>query len=623
MTTTSRIQRRRTLGMALFAGVLVAAIAARADAPSFAHWDEAKLSQPQYKVRLEHNVRVPMRDGVTLSADIYRPDVEGQFPVILLRTPYSNNTPDEVQDSKWYAERGYVLVNQDVRGRYDSDGQFYTQKNEADDGYDTDEWIAKQPWSNGKIGTVGGSYLGYTQMTQAIRASKHLTAVGADVTSSDIYDGWVYVDGAFHLGFALPWGATTVDGHTNQGGLYDWPTIAQHLPINTADAAAGHVNQPYRDWLAHADRNDPYWNNISFEREINKISVPVLVIEGWYDIFLRGALRDDIGIRKHAATELARQNKRLMIGPWGHSKNGGSRISNPLLAKSGPDRSLDFGPDAEVDWRKIYLRWHDYWLKGIDNGVATEPPVKLFIMGENRWRYEQEWPLARTKYTKYYIQSDGRANSANGNGTLATTRPGGAASDTYTYDPASPVPTQGGNVCCSFVPSGARDQTKIEARDDVLVYTTPVLKEAVEVTGPIAMKLFATTTAPDTDWTAKLVDVYPDGYAQNIQDGIIRARYRAGKGQPAALLEPGKLYEYDIDMWASSNVFLSGHRIRVEIASSNFPRFDRNLNTGEDPASGTRMQAATQVVHHSTKYPSHIVLPIIPRSKSSSSEKRN
>jgi putative CocE/NonD family hydrolase len=577
------------------------------------HWDEAKLSAPTYEVRVERNVRVPMRDGVTLSADIYRPATEGQFPALLLRTPYSNNAPDEVQDSTWYAQRGYVVVNQDVRGRYDSDGQFYTQRGEADDGYDTDEWIGQQPWSNGKIGTVGGSYLGYTQLTQGIRGSKYLRALAADVTSTDIYDGWVYVDGAFVLGFALPWGAVVVDGHTIQFGQYDWPKIFRHLPIATADAAAGHVNRPYRDWVQHSRRNDPYWDSISFEREAQRIAVPLLVIEGWYDIFLRGALRDHVKIVKDGATPAARDNVRLMIGPWGHSKNGGTRISDPSLPTSGPNRSMDFGADAQVDWRKVYLRWHDYWLKGIDNGVASEPRVKLFVMGENRWRYEHEWPLARTRYTKFYLQSGGSANGIDGNGTLVRKAQPGAATDTFDYDPADPVPTLGGNICCGPVPSGPRDQRPVEARRDVLVYTSPTLKEAVEVTGPIKMKLFAATTAPDTDWTAKLVDVHPDGYAQNIQDGILRARYRRGKEQPAELLTPGRVYEYDIDLWASSNTFLPGHRIRVEIASSNFPRFDRNLNTGEDPATGTRMQRATQTVHHSSKYPSHIVLPIIPR----------
>jgi putative CocE/NonD family hydrolase len=578
--------------------------------PGFVHWDEAKLSQPAHKVKIDLNVRVPMRDGVKLSADIYRPDAEGKFPALLLRTPYSNNAQDEIADSKWYAERGYVVVNQDVRGRYDSGGEFYAYKNEANDGYDTDEWIGKQPWSNGKIGTIGGSYLGYTQVTQAVRNSKYLTAIAAELTSTDIHQGWVFVDGAFHLGFALPWGAGTIDGHTTMTGP---PAVYDHLPLATADQALGHMTPHYRDWLKHPDRNDPYWNDISFEKEARKISVPYFAVAGWYDIFLRGQLWDDVEIRKGSPTKAGREGKRLLIGPWVHMKNSGSRYNGQQLPATGFDRRIDFGPEAELNRRNLYLRWNDYWLKGIDNGVATEAPVKIFVMGENRWRNEQEWPLARTQYTKYYIQSGGRANSATGNGTLGTATPIGAATDAFTYDPLAPVPSLGGNVCCSSVPNGARDHSRLEMREDVLVYTAPVLTEGVEVTGPIAMKLFAATTAKDTDWVARLIDVHPDGYAQNMQDGIVRARYRAGKGKPASLLDPGKVYEYDLDLWATSNVFLPGHRIRLEITSSNFPRFDRNLNTGEDPATATRMEKAQQTIYHSAQYPSYIVLPIIPR----------
>jgi hypothetical protein len=342
------------------------------------------------------------------------------------------------------------------------------------------------------------------------------------------------------------------------------------------------------------------------------------VVDGWYDIFLRGALEDDIAIRKNGESEVARKNKRLVIGPWTHFT--GIRNNNPESPTTGPDRSIDFGPNAEVNLDNVYLRWHDHWLKGIDNGVENELPIKIFVMGENYWRFENEWPLARTQYTKYYLGSGGKANSASGDGTLSPRQPSdGAATDSFIYDPASPVPTLGGNLLdclgCKSVSQGAVAQAKAEARDDVLVYTTPVLSEPVEVTGAITVKLFASTTARDTDWTAKLVDVHPDGYAQNIQDGIIRARYRQGKNEPASLLEPGKVYEYDIDLWATSNVFLPWHRIRVEVSSSNFPRFDHNLNTGEDPVTGTRMEKAQQTVYHSAQYSSYILLPIIPRAK--------
>jgi putative CocE/NonD family hydrolase len=565
----------------------------------WAHWDESKLSRPEYKAVVDENVKIPMRDGVNLTADVYRPDAPGRLPALLLRTPYSKRGMGEERDSRWLAERGYIVVNQDVRGRYLSDGEFYAYRNEADDGFDTDEWVARQPWSNGKIGTLGGSYLGYTQLTQGIRGSKHLVSMATDVTSSDIYHGWTYVDGAFHLGFALEWGAGSIYGNRGQSGKVNY----LHLPIATADETLGKPNAHYRDWLKHPRRNDPYWDNISYEEQARKIASPLLVATGWFDIFLRGALQDDINIRKNGATELARKNKHLLIGPWTHFKTRGTRTGG----------GIDFGPEAELDGLKLYLAWHDRFLKGVDNGMDKRPPITLFVMGENRWRAENEWPLARTRYTKYYISSGGKANSAKGDGRLSTEPPGSAESDQYTYDPAAPVPTLGGNVCCTSVPNGTHEHQSIEEREDVLVYTTPTLTEAAEVTGPVTMKLYASTSAPDTDWVARLVDVYPDGRAYNLQDGILRARYRFGKSKPASLLKPGKVYEFDIDLWATSNVFLPGHRMRLEITSSNFPRFDRNLNTGEDPATGTRMAKATQKIFHSVKYPSHVVLPIIPR----------
>ncbi len=255
------------------------------------HWDEDKLSRPTYQVRMEHNVPVPMRDGVTLSTDFYLPDAEERFPTLLTRTPYSNNSEGQVARSRWFAERGYVVVTQDIRGKYDSDGKFYTYRHEADDGYDTNEWIGAQPWSDGKIGTLGGSYVGYTQLTQAVRKSGYLKAVAASVTTSDIYNNWTYVDGALHYGFVLPWGAISTDGRVGQyTQAYDWPSVFRHLPIATADAAASHVNQTYRDWLAHPRSDDPYWDGISFESEIADVDVPMLIVDGWYDIFLRGAL---------------------------------------------------------------------------------------------------------------------------------------------------------------------------------------------------------------------------------------------------------------------------------------------------------------------------------------------
>jgi hypothetical protein len=613
--------KRRVIQRSTAIAALVLALGVRESSPQklagervVSHYEEEKLSKPTYKVKMEHNVPIPMRDGVKLSADIYRPAAEGKFPVILVRTPYSNNTLAAIEQSKFFAERGYAHVQVDVRGRYDSEGTFYAFRHEPDDGFDTDEWLGKQPWSNGKIGTMGGSYVGFTQMTQAIRGSRYLVAMAPTVTTLDIYGNWIYTGGAFQYGFALPWGGLFIDGRVNQEyQAYDWPEALKHLPIATADEAVGRRTPHYRDWVAHSTR-DSYWDANSHENQHDKIEVPLLNAGGWYDIFLKGMLEDDIKIRERAGTEVARKGKRLIVGPWVHGI--GTRSNHRSEAPYQRER-VDFGAAAEVDMQRVYLRWFDYWLKGIENGADAEPPIQIFVMGENYWRYENEWPLARTRYTTYYFHSQGRANSLHGDGTLSTEPPkGGTATDGFVYDPQNPVPTLGGNNCCrsDIVPMGPFDQRAVERRDDVLVYTSAELQEPLEATGPIQVKLYAATTARDTDWTAKLVDVHPNGFAQNIQDGIVRARYRDLGGQ-ASLLEPGRVYEYAIDLWATSNTFLPGHRIRVEVSSSNFPRFDRNLNTGEDPATGTRMEVATQSVYRSAEYPSHIVLPVIPRTQ--------
>ena len=573
------------------------------------HYDEALLAPPRFDVRFEHNIRTPMRDGVELSADIYRPDAEGRFPTILVRTPYSNNSAGAIDQghyqSIFYAQRGYVVVQQDVRGRYDSDGIFYTFRDEADDGYDTDEWIGRQPWSDGRIGTMGQSYFGISQLLQSLGGSEYLTAMVPNVTTFNTYGNWIYTDGAFQFGFALTW-AVFLDGRVNQDLMvYNWPRVFGHLPIATADEATGRQVDFYRDWVAHPTR-DAYWDENSWEDAQDRVGVPSLNISGWYDIFLKGLLDDHVEISKRGLTAVARSGKRIMVGPWVHGIG-----RNPV-------GDMDFGPQASVDLARVQLRWYDHWLKNVDNGVEDEPPIKIFVMGENYWRYEREWPLARTEYTKYYFGSEGRANSVHGDGSLSATTPGSDGSeDTYVYDPANPVPTLGGNNCCwtDIVPMGPFDQRPVERRDDVLVYTSAELSEPVEVTGPITVKLFAATSAKDTDFTAKLVDVHPNGFAQNLQDGIVRARYRSSNEQ-AELVEPGTIVEYTVDLWATSNTFLPGHRIRVEISSSNFPRFDRNLNTGEDPGTGAMMQKATQTIYHDAQHPSHIVLPIIPRAKS-------
>ncbi|TMA55067.1 MAG: CocE/NonD family hydrolase, partial [Deltaproteobacteria bacterium] len=359
---------------------------------------------------------------------------------------------------------------------------------------------------------------------------------------------------------------------------------------------------PYlRDYLTHPN-DGPYWWAINVERQHRNINIPMYHISSWYDIFMRDALVHFRGLRARAMTPEARGGQKLLLGPWAHL----FPYTSPTSSGTG---AIDFGPNALIELHEIQLRWFDYWLKGLNTGIAEEPPVRLFVMGTNQWRNEDEWPLARTRYTPYYFHSRGKANSLRGDGTLSPEPPGEEPADHYRYDPADPAPTCGGNTL--IIPMGVQDQREVEGRQDVLVYTGEAVEHPLEVTGPLKVVLYASSSAPDTDFTAKLVDVRPDGYAQNIADGILRARYRDSLSAPR-LLSPGELYECTIDLWATSHVFLPGHRLRVEIASSNFPRFDRNLNTGEDLATSTRVQVAEQTVLHTQRFRSHILLPVIP-----------
>lgn len=576
------------------------------------------------RLTVERNVPAPMRDGTTLYADVYRPEGPGRWPVILLRTPYNKALPRVAYsqlDPMRAASRGYALIVQDTRGRYASEGEFSCFAHEVDDGFDTVEWAAAQPWSDGNVGMYGASYMGATQWLAALARPPHLRCIVPMITASDYHEGWTYQGGAFALGFNLSWALANlvlpnlahekldpaelarvrgelVHAVDHMGGPF------QHLPL--ADypllkRLAGY----YYDWLAHPD-DDAYWRQWNIESRHDEIAVPALNIGGWYDIFLGGTLRNYTGMRRRGPTPAAR-TQRLIVGPWVHG------LLWPNL-----NGDVDFGVLSQglgIDMDGILLRWYDHWLKGLDTGMMAEPAVKLFVMGDNAWRDEADWPLARSVATRYYLRSGGRANTAEGDGWLAPEAPAaGEPADHFMYDPRNPVPTRGGQNCCwqAALPAGAYDQRPVEARPDVLVFTTPPLPAPVEVTGPIAITLWAASSAPDTDFTAKLVDVEPCGFARNLTDGIVRARYRESRAR-ASLIEPGRAYEYTIDCFATSNVFRAGHRIRLEISSSNFPRFDRNPNTGGPFGREAEMRPALQTVLHDAAHPSHVVLPIVPR----------
>jgi len=576
----------------------------------------AAMAAESYEVTVERNVAAKMRDGVTLRADIYRPKAEGRYPVLLVRTPYDKT--GTLHFGLQAAARGYVVIAQDVRGRFESEGEWYTFKYESQDGYDTVEWAAALPYSNGKVGMFGGSYVGATQYLAAIARPPHLAGICPNVTASNYHDGWTYQGGAFEQWFNESWttglALNTMRRRAEKkadalGGTTVLPLIS--YPVLEPPSAEG-LAPYFKDWLAHPNF-DEYWKQLSIEDHYAQIQVPVYGMGAWYDIFLGGTLKNYMRLKTEAGTEAARHGQRLLVFIGGHAGGSGAR-------KIG---AVDFGDKAPFDLDELTLRWYDWLLKGEANGVEKERPVRIFVMGKNEWREEDDWPLARAKNTKYYLHSAGAANGIApsgsgqagqaGNGALSTIAPAEERPDRYVYDPSDAAPTIGGPLCCGALPTGIgpEDQRPAEARGDVLVYTSPAFAKDTEVTGPVSLDLYASSSAVDTDFTGMLVDVWPNGFAQNLTSGIVRMRYRNSQEKPE-LANPGETYHIAVDLWATSNVFLAGHKLRLEVSSSNFPRFDRNLNTGEEQARATRMVKATNVIYHDKARPSAVIVPIVP-----------
>jgi len=551
------------------------------------------------KVKVTKNVVVPMRDGIRLYADIYKPDAADavSFPVVLTRLPYGKNEPycAMVTHGKYWAKKGYVFVVQDVRGKYASEGIFEPMVNEANDGYDTLSWIARQPWCDGNIGMTGESYYGYTQWAVAPLDHPNLKCIVPGETAADIYGAWIYNNNAFCMNTMGVWAyEMNARKMNNPLKLNPW-----HLPLISMDDDAGVKCEYYRNWIKHPSR-DSYWDRINFHQKYSHVKIPVYHWCGWYDVFLPATIDSWLGVKENSDSAEARKNQWLLIPPTDHEV---TPIDTHRIGK------IDIGKEA---WTYDRIqRFFDYWLKGIDNGFAKTPRVEIFTMGDNKWRYEDTWPLARTKYTSYYLHSKGHANTSDGDGLLDITKPGDGLADNYVYDPNDPVTISLGIDLWSMAKE-LKDRVSVEKRKDVLVYTMPKLDKELEITGPIKLTLFAASSATDTDFTATLVDVFPDGYAHMIQEGIVRARYHNSDSE-ASLIEPGKIYEYTIDLWATSYVVKQGHRIRVEISSSNFNRWDRNPNTGNEFGMDDKVVKATQTIYHDKKHPSHITLPIIPR----------
>jgi len=573
-------------------------------------------------VAMEFDLKTRMRDGVRLSTDVYRPRGKGKWPVILIRTPYNNSDDRLVDFGKRFASWGYAVAIQDVRGRHDSEGEWYPSKNEGSDGYDTLRWLNRQPWSNRKVGMTGGSYSAMVQWDVAILRPPSLKAMVSMVCPSDLFINCWYRRGTLVWGDAIRW-ISLVDGRVNQNllaytlpGAYrafpeimrslpeiyqrfakDFGEIFNHLPLTTVDKALGRYVKFWHDWLLHQSY-DSYWKERSYHGKYSRIDVPVLHITGWYDDCADGNIQNYLGMKSSASSLLARRNQFLVVGPWPHGINVSRKYGD-----------IDFGPAALIDLEQLQRRWFDYWLKGHKNGIVKEKPVSIFVMGANKWREESEWPLKRTRLAKLFLHSHGRANSLRGNGWLNKKPPAEseAISDEFDYDPDDPCPSAA-NI------NEPDDRRPAERRDDTLIYDSELLGVPIEVTGRIMVELFASSSARDTDFAAHLVDVFPNGYAHPVADGIITARYRDSLERPS-LIEPGEIYRYRIDLWHTSNLFREGHRIRLEISSADFPRYARNMNTGKLYGADSRGIVAHQVVFHDQKHPSNVRLPVVGQAK--------
>lgn len=541
------------------------------------------------------NLMVAMRDGVKLHTTVYLPEASGKYPAELIRTPYASKTAIPAPKEN-YLKKDIVRVCQDCRGTGQSEGVFYPWHAEINDGEDCLKWLAAQPWCNGRIVMDGDSHPGAAQWYAAFSSHPALVGITPGVAPCNCHESPQYIGGAFCLKLSMQWGM----GNHYKNGNYpnlelDWDKLAWHLPLKDIDAAVGLRKIDFwHDWMEHSDY-DPYWEAVDLNKHFHRIKAPAYISGGWFDIYARGTLESFAGMKANAGSEKARKFTRCIIGPWLHG---------------GLTATMDCGDNAsQEDMQKNYVLFRENILKDPDaDPLPDEPPLKYFMMGSNKWRASDTWPVKGVKNKEYFLHSSGCANSRFGDGSLDSAAPGKEDTDTYIYDPRNPVPSNGGCTLC--MPAGVFDQAKLEERTDILVFSSEVLKEDIEVVGNVRLILHAASSAPDTDFTAKLVDIYPDGRALNLCDSILRARYRKSMSKQE-LLKKGNIYEYDIDCWDTANCFKAGHRIRIEVSSSNFPRFDRNPNTGHKLGEDNELRMAKQVIYHDADHPSRLILPVL------------
>lgn len=586
-----------------------------------------EASQPKYEVVVDYDVAISLRDGTIVKADVHRPKADGKFPALMEGTPYGKKLSSEMAKGThaYFVPRGYVVVSWESRGRFNSAGKFSPHLQEQNDTYDVVEWMAKQPWSNGKVAPIGVSYMGQVQLNAAIAQPPHLVCAVPGLTAADLWREWYYRGGALEYVFTASWSSITLGPdlakrHLSAEKAKEWTDniallqVDKETPfsvipvVNFEPSQIGEVNL-LKEWINHPT-DGMYWWQMSPKSYFQEINVPMMHMGGWYDIFQPGAYKAFNEIKDKGASALSRDNQRLLMGPWHHLA--------PVLTEQG---ILDFAPGlSKQDYHTTRLEFLDYWMKDIKHKTfSPDEPVKIFVTGDNVWRNEKEWPLARTKYTSFYF-SDKKSQtiSSLNDGSLSKSAPTASVKPhSYVYDPMNPTPTRGGNTLYMFNygPDGltgaaAQDQRPVDAKS--LTFTSEPLAKDMEVTGPVKAFIYAASSAVDTDWVVRVSDVSPDGKSINIVDGIQRARFRES-GMSPTLIVPDKIYKYEVDLWAASHVFKAGNRIRVTVNSSSFPRWTRNMNVAELPEKASNWVRAINTIYLDPKYPSHVVLPVIPR----------
>ena len=554
--------------------------------------DSSVVEHPMF---VRYNVRVPMRDGVHLSINVFRPRTKTKHATVMILTPYGKDLGKPFDEAWSFVKQGYAFVSIDARGRYDSDGSFTPNRGDGPDGSDVMNWIARQPWSDGRIATYGGSYLGKVQWEMAKQNNPHHVAIMSYVSPADDWNDESRYNGVPKLDLMYTWmmGMYGRVGHPAAG--FDWGKIMRGLPLTSLDSAAGRDMPFWREVMKH-DRLDAFWQPSQMTGNYDKFDIPSFNVTGWYEGQLKGAVQNYTNAVKHSKTPDAHM---LVVGPWLHGVN-----RNQVIGER------DAGPHAIINLDSI----RDAWLASRLLGAPKQdlPHVLYFLPVKNEWHSAISWPLPGTTFTSYYLASGGTANTLNGDGTLgADASMQRAPSDTFTYDPANPTPSLSSRTAGARggLPQGSVDNRKNEERPEVLVYTSEPLAQGMEVTGPVRATVYISSNVVDTDIALKVLDVYPDGRAHNLTEGIARAKYRNSYSKPE-LMTPGQVYKIDVELFPMSNWFEAGHRIRLELASSDFPNFARNLNTANSD-SGTEMKVAHTKILHSRQYPSTIVLPVV------------